>query len=175
MMDLQLREIPNNLRITFMNGINTTSKEALSHSKRLSNFSGGYNIFIAYNETYNVAVDAARAKKELFDNYESKAVKLLKNEWINYLSQNKSNRTLHICHSKAAYIDAILCNLITHVKSKNDFVPLFDSRGLKQNIATTITLTSHPDAKAFDHNFDSPTYIELIDYRIKNFIKLGEQ
>jgi hypothetical protein len=160
--------------------------------------SGGYNIHITYNETYNSSADISRAINELSNRYESKAVNILKNEWVDYLSKNDSNRYLQICHSEgaiiirnalektpkdmrnridviaiapAAYIDENLCNSRVHYVSNRDLVPYLDINGYFNNKDSIIKIKPHHDAKFLDHNFDSLTYKDFIKNELDKFIK----
>jgi len=200
--DLQLPEISQNKRIGFINGIRTTSKEAYSYAKDLSKMAGGYNIHVTYNETYGFGGDKSRAYEEFVNGYESKAVKLLKNEWKDYLSQNDSSHYLQICHSEGAiiaknalfdtpkqyrdrieilaiapgaYINKEFCNRVRNFCSEKDFIPRIDWQGKKQNIENVYTLTPHPNATWFDHNFDSSTYYEHKMKFIQTFLNENSQ
>ena len=122
----------------------------------------------------------------------------MKNEWIDYLSKNESNRYLQICHSEgaiitknalektpkdlrnridiigiapAAYINRFLCNSRTHYVSKRDFIPYLDFRGYNKNKDSIFKIKPHPDAKLLDHNFDSPSYRDLLERKINDYIE----
>ena len=135
---------------------------------------------------------------ELSNRYESKAINILKNEWVDYLSKNDSNRYLQICHSEgviitrnalektpkdkrnridviaiapAAYINRFLCNSRVHYVSKRDFIPYLDINGYYNNKDSIIRIKPHPDANFHDHNFDSLTYEQYLRKDINNFIE----
>lgn len=50
-------------------------------------------------------------------------------------------------------------------------MPRLDRAGAMREKDTITTLSSHPDASAFDHEFMSPTYQERLQQHITNYIQ----
>lgn len=194
--DLNRKE-PTNKRIGFINGIDTSSKEALEYAEYISDMIGGYNVHVTYNQKTELTADIVRAAYEIFTDYKSKSGDLLSQEWINFLSQNESNKYYQVCHSEgaaivrnqiralpkkyqdrieilavapAAYTNNEFCGKIRHICSESDIVPKFDRKGRKENMAFTQILTPYPGVKGWDHSFNSPTYYDDIKYQSLKFL-----
>ena len=50
-------------------------------------------------------------------------------------------------------------------------MPRLDKAGARREKDTIITLSSHPDAPTFDHEFMSRTYQGRLQYHIRRYIK----
>src|SRR5262249_10610751 len=79
-------------------------------------------------------------------------------------------RIMVVAIAPAAYISDDLCLRCYHYASRRDIVPYFDWKGRKQCENTTVWLTPHRSASFFDHHFLSPTYREVIEYHLKEYI-----
>jgi len=81
-------------------------------------------------------------------------------------------RILLVAFAPAAYIYEETCAKIIHYRAEwwRDFVPRFDKAGAKREKHTIVTLISHSDASAIDHEFKSPTYQEILKFHIQNYI-----
>lgn len=68
-------------------------------------------------------------------------------------------RILVVAIAPSAYIYKETCANVFHYRAEwwRDLIPRFDIAGAKREKDTIITLTSHPDASGFDHEFMSPT------------------
>jgi len=81
-------------------------------------------------------------------------------------------RILVVAIAPAAYIYKETCADVFHYRAEwwRDLVPRFDMFGAVRARDTVITLTSHPSAAAFDHEFISPTYQRELRKHITNYI-----
>jgi YD repeat-containing protein len=82
-------------------------------------------------------------------------------------------RILIVAIAPGAYIYKETCGNVFHYRAEwwRDFVPRLDRSGAKREKDTITTLSSHPDASAFDHEFMSPTYQRELRKHITNYIK----
>ncbi len=182
--------------ITAVFGIRTTSQEAMNYAKIISNYAGGHNVHLLYNETRGIIWDGVRAASELLFHAKTGVVRQQQESWKNCLSHSNKN-ILHVTQSEGAiitrnalegmsenlrsrinviavapggYIDENLCGSIKHHTSR-DFVPLLDILGRWKNRNNTIKLKPHPNAKLLDHNFNSPTYKRNLMDEIEGYAK----
>jgi len=128
-------------------------------------------------------------------------VRQLHNMWNSFFEKSSANaKFLMVCHSQgaihvrnalldyppelrerilvvaiapAAYIYKETCAKVIHYRAEwwKDIVPRFDRAGAKREKDTIVTLTSHPDASGFDHEFMSPTYQEKLQEHIRYYIQ----
>lgn len=86
-------------------------------------------------------------------------------------------RILVVAIAPAAYIYKETCAKVIHYRAEwwRDFVPRFDRSGNKREKDSVITISSHPDAPAFDHEFMSPTYRERLQRQIIHYIETRGQ
>ena len=83
-------------------------------------------------------------------------------------------RILVVAIAPAAYIYQQTCAKVIHYRAEwwRDLVPRFDIFGAARAKDTIVTLTSHPSAGAFDHEFMSPTYEKKLGEHIASYIDL---
>ncbi len=194
--DLSLPELTKG-RIFFQNGINCSKSGAEKRARMLSQYAGGVNIHVNYNETRGFVYDLGRSILELKFAASAKAVNNLKEQWYDFFSQDDENCALQFCHSEgviivrnaldsmdkkvrkriivvaiapAALIDKRLCHSVHHYISKREFVHFFDAKGWQENFDTITVLDPHPNAKLHDHKFNSPTFQNIIKARIEKYI-----
>lgn len=173
------------------------ARESAQHVSRLA---GGYNVRAVYNATHGTCVDLKECWKGL-NYVATDPVRLLHRMWNSYFEKSSENaKFLMICHSQgaihvrnalldyppelrkriivvaiapAAYIYQKTCAKVIHYRAKpwRDFIPRIDINGGKRAKGTVIDFNSHIDAKAFDHEFMSPTYEEKLQQHLLNYIQ----
>jgi len=185
-----------NAGIGYNNGIFNQLKNAISTVLNLSDLSGGYHIELSFNQTHGLKDIWECCKNHCF--ISTAPVRNLHETWNNYFKNApKDGQWLQLCHSQGAihvrnalmdyppelrnriHLVAIapasftpkgLCGSVKHYVSERDFVPLFDFFGRLACRDTTITLKPDKDAPWFDHSISSPTYKDVIQQNIRDFI-----
>lgn len=95
---------------------------------------------------------------------------------LNSSSKSVQNKIIVLAIAPGAIVPEYLCFRSYNYASKRDFVPKLDIIGNLRYGDELILLEPHPDAKKHDHNFDSPTFQEVIQNRIINYLKeYGDQ
>jgi hypothetical protein len=191
-------DLPNG-GIGFINGIDNTENEAREHALRLNRYAQGVKIQGIYNATHTAPVDVLECLVALNHNIHTPPVRLLKNQWNDFISTHGPNaKFLQNCHSggaihvfnalltspksvrnriivlaisPGAIIPRRLCYEAYNYASKRDFVPYLDVLGNLLWGDQLILLEPHPDAPYHDHGFDSPTFQDAIQYHITNHLK----
>lgn len=183
--------IPNvrDIGIGFINGIFTSYMEALENAKYISMLLGGYNVDLVYNGSRGPD-DIFESLKNL--NYTStEPCALLHETWDAFFARSENGYYLQYCHSQgtalvrnalldyppelrnriilvpiapSGYIFEQSCFRVTHYRAAwyRDFIPQIDRLGAERERHTIVDLPSHPEAKFFDHSFQSPTYKKKI-------------
>lgn len=130
-------------------------------------------------------------------------VRQLHKMWNSFFEQNSVNaKFLMICHSQgaihvrnalldyppelrarilvvaiapASYIYKETCASVIHYRADwlRDFIPRLDYAGAEREKDSIVTLSSHPDASPFDHEFMSPTYETMLKVHIQRFLVTG--
>ncbi|NGX34907.1 MAG: putative deoxyribonuclease RhsA [Candidatus Anoxychlamydiales bacterium] len=193
--DLGLKDFSDGRNIGATFGIRTTSQEATEYAKIISKYAGDQNVHLLHNETRGGFWDSIRAAWEVVRKKQTKSVIMQRDLWRDYLSKSDKNY-LHICQSEgtaitrnalfgmtpeersrmdivaiapSAYIDRHLCNSRKHYVSR-DFVPYIDCLGYLRNKDSVVLIKPHPNAKLIDHNFNSPSYEESLQFDIKRYM-----
>jgi Protein of unknown function (DUF687) len=192
--------LPDDLRIGYINGIWNVAKGSKESVEYLSRLSGGYNIHAVFSATHGTCVDLKECKKGL-SYIATEPVRQLYKMWNSFFEKSSANaKFLMICHSQgaihvrnalldyppelrerilvvaiapAAYIYQETCAKVIHYRAEwwRDFIPRFDRAGAKREKDSVVTLRSHPDAAAFDHEFMSPTYQERLQRQLIHYIE----
>ena len=153
-----------------------------------------------FNATHGKCVDLKECKKGL-DYIATEPVRQLHKMWNSFFEKSSANaKFLMICHTQGAthvrnalldyppelrerilvvaiaprsYIYKETCSDVFHYRAEwwRDFVPRLDRSGARREKDTIVTLSSHPDASFFDHEFMSPTYQRELRKHITNYIK----
>ena len=201
--DLRRPELPGDLFLGFMNGVNNTFAQAEKSALHLSNLCGGYNVHAVYNATHGFSIDIVESQAGL-QNVATKPVRLLHEMWNNYFDKCSPNgKILMYCHSQGVihvrnalldypeelrqrifvvaiapggYIYPGTCGKEVHyrVEASRDLIPYLDIQGSIRASDTTITLKSDPSTKWHDHNFTSKTYEERIMRHFEIYQKTGK-
>ena len=194
-----LPNLPNDLGIGFINGIWNNFKGSKEGAEYVSRLAGGYNVHAVYNATHG-QMDLPECLMGL-NYIATEPVRQLHKMWNSFFEKSSANaKFLMICHSQgaihvrnalldyppelrerilvvaiapAAYIYKETCAKVIHYRAEwwRDIVPRFDSAGAKREKDTIVTLTSHPDASGFDHEFMSSTYQEKLQEHIRYYIQ----
>lgn len=155
-------EVPRG-HITFTPGMNTPFSRTYKHTEMISSMANGYNVHTVHNASINVGMDLVRCGFELYQDCDTAAVKLLREEWKEAFDQESfQDDILHICYSEGviitrnalrhvpqkhrdriivvaiapgAYIPSNWVKDVRHYRSNRDFVPLLDPVNM---IATAI-------------------------------------
>ena len=190
--------LPNDLGIGFINGICNNFKGSKENAEHVSKLAG-YNVHAVYNATHGM-MDIPECLMGL-NYIATEPVRQLHRMWNGFFEKSSANaKFLMICHSQgaihvrnalldyppelrerilvvaiapAAYIYQETCAKVIHYRAEwwRDFVPRFDRAGAEREKDSIITLTSHANASAFDHEFMSPTYQERLQHHIRRYIK----
>lgn len=186
---------PPGLGIGFINGILTTLGEAQSHARKVSDLAGGVDVQGVYNATFTFLADVQEAGYNLYGHFATPPVRKLHEQWNDFFASS-DKPFLQTCHSQgaihvrnallsydlelrkriivvgiapAAYISPKICKECYHYVSR-DVVPWLDLIGRFSNSEYVYPLKPHPDADWNDHSFQSPTYAEIIEQRLKSYI-----
>ncbi len=183
--------------IGFINGINNDFEEAQSYALRLSEYGGGVKISHVYNATHSILVDVAECALGYYG-IETPPIQILQDQWEDFVAMHEpEEKFLQICHSQgalhvknallavtesirkrikvlaiapAAIIPRELCCESWNYASMDDFVSLFDIEGMDLYADQLILLDRHADASLWDHDFCSPTYQEVIEKCVMQYI-----
>ena len=98
----------------------------------------------------------------------------VRNALLDY-SPSLRERILVVAIAPGAYIYRKTCAKVIHYRAKpwRDFVPRIDKAGAKRAQGTIIDLDSHADARMFDHEFASPTYMRRLRQHLLNYVNNG--
>lgn len=195
-----LPNLPNGLGIGFIGGILGDYKDILANTRYVSRLAGGYNVHAVYNATHGPLTDLLECKIGL-KHVATEPVRQLHKMWNSFFEKGSANaKFLMICHSQGTihvmnalldyppelrkrilvvaiapggYVYQKTCADVLHYRAKpsRDLIPRLDRDGVKRAEGTIVDLTSHPSAPLFDHPFTSPTYQEIIQGHIINYIK----
>jgi RHS repeat-associated protein len=185
--------------VGFGNGIATTKEGNKSHAKILSDAADGRKIASTVNPTHGIIRDLFRAFCSLVFGYDSNVVDVLEAKFRDFFATSSPDAIwLESCHSEeainlkhalkrlepelraridvlaiapATYIERYLCRSVTHYVSERDFIPWLDFIGRFKNSDTIQVLEPHKDANLLDHNFDSPTYRNVIEKHIREHLE----
>lgn len=196
--ELNFPHLPDDLGIGFINGVGNNFPMSRNSALYLSKLSGGYNIHGVYNATHG-SVDLFEYGLGL-NYIATEPVRQLHKMWNSFFEKSSAKaRFLMICHSQGtvhvrnalldypkelrerilvvaiapgAYIYRETCLDVFHYRAEwwRDFIPRIDLRGARREKDTIITLSSHPNAPIFDHDFMSPTYQKKLKEHIDNYI-----
>ena len=188
-----------NAGIGFINGIDNTPTEAKAHALMISQYANGSKIQGIYNATHALPVDVLECVAN-HCKIATPPVQLLKEQWDHFIStQGPQAKFLQICHSggaihvlnalssspkdvrnkiivlaisPGAIVPQRLCYRSFNYASKRDFVPKLDVLGNLLYGSQLISLKPHPDAHHHDHGFDSPTFQDIIQDNLADYLKL---
>jgi len=195
-----LPNLPNDMGIGFTNGIWNDFVGSKESTQYLSRLSGGYNIHAVHNATHGNGVDILECVLGL-NYIATDPVRQLHIMWNSFFEKSSANaKLLMICHSQGAlhvrnalldyppelrdrilvvaiapagYVYKETCANVIHYRAEawRDFVPRLDRAGASREKDSIVTLSSLPDAAAYDHEFMSPTYQEKLQFHINRYIK----
>jgi len=195
--DTGLPNLPNGMRVGLNNGIMGTFISIRNRALDISRMMGGFNIDVVHNRSVNFFVDVYESFLNL--NYcATEPVRCLHENWDKFFASGSDKKYLQICHSQgaihvrnallsyppelrdrilvvaiapAAYIDPRICGGVMHYRAAwyRDPIPRINYSGACVAKDTIRTLPSHKDARLHDHNFDSPTYEDAINYHLKRY------
>ncbi|MBI5346931.1 MAG: hypothetical protein HZB76_07310 [Chlamydiae bacterium] len=198
--DLCLPELDNGM-IGFSNGIRTSLEEASHHAKIISDLANGFNVHYLYNASYNFVIDLMKVYNDIRGK-SSLHVQLLQQKWRKFFDANPGCSILEFCHSGGSFIvrnallgmtkeerDKIvvvaiapalivssdLCKEAYNYVSTHDVVPFFDFVGMYNYAKDVYFLTPDQDALLWDHDFESPTYRDVIKGHIDSYIKESDE
>ncbi|NGX61734.1 MAG: putative deoxyribonuclease RhsA [Chlamydiae bacterium] len=192
-------EIPD-FGIGFMNGIWNDFDLAMDSALYLSKLIGGYNILLAHNATHGkladsveycmgaryLATDPVRQLHAMWNSYFEKS-----SEFARFLMVCHSQGAIHVRNAlldyppeyakrievvaiaPGGYIYQQSCAQVTHYRNGSplrDPVGYLDWKGAKREKETIVELRSHPSAKSFDHEFQSPSYKRVLGDRLREFL-----
>lgn len=196
-------DLPSNLEVCYVNGMDTTFEGALQNLMYLSGLSGGYNLSGVYNATHGKWWDTAECTIGLYLGIATAPVRRIHQKIYNFCMMNSGDtkilftvhsqgaihmrnalmtlphefqqRVLVVAIAPAAYIDDSLCHSVVHYKTPllRDMIPHFDRSGGRLSSFTIVNLESHKDAKFFDHSFQSPTYSDVLQDHMNSYVKSG--
>ncbi len=191
--------LSNNLGIGFINGTLNNSKNFKESANYISRLAGGYNVHGVYNATHG-EVDLLECFMGL-NYIATEPVRQLHKMWNSFFEKSSANvKFLMICHSQGAihtrnalldyspelrqrilvvviapggYIYKETCAKVIHYRTEwwRDLVPRLDWRGASREKDTIVNLSSHSDAIAWDHEFMSPSYQEILLHHIEKYIE----
>lgn len=95
----------------------------------------------------------------------------VRNAALSY-DEEKRKRIIIVAIAPAGYIYRETCARVTHYRVSwyHDPVPCVDIEGKKREASTTVNLLCHPSSSWIDHNFQSPTYEEMIVREIQFYL-----
>lgn len=187
--------------ITFVNGLGNTLEDAESHARYISGFAGNTNVH-GVHKPDNGFADVRKSYHGLYRGKCGTTEKALKETWNHYFDNSDSDsEILQLCNSygaiatrnaledmddarrnritvvviaPAAYISDDICKNARHYTAQGhrDCVPRFDKIGEWSCRHSTQMLPSHPDAKRFDHGFQSPTYAKDIKRHVREHLQM---
>lgn len=189
--------------IGFVNGIRATFAETHNVTSHLSKYAQGLKIQGIYNATHSGSIDVVECILAQCG-IPTPPVLLLQSQWIHFIATHRPNaKFLQISYSggaipvfnalrasppalrdkiislaiaPGAIIPPTLCHRAGNYASKHDLVPLMDIVGQMRYGKNLIYLDPHPEAPLFDHGFDSPTFQNVIEAEILDYIKTyGEE
>ncbi len=183
--------------IYFVNGINTSLKDAKQHAQMLSNLGGGVLVRGIHNQTDSAPIDSlecllaskimptnvsflilremqrfhktAPPDAKMFLGSHSGGSIQVRNALM-MASPEVRNRVISLAIAPGAIIPNELCYLSFNYATKWDFVvwhAIFNDPFHAHEITF---LDSHPSAPKFDHAFNSPTFTKKISNHINQFI-----
>jgi RHS repeat-associated protein len=188
-----------NMGIGFINGINTSYAEAQKAVEYISRLAGGCNVHAVYNADHGFFMNLRECELGL-NFIATEPVHQLHKMWNNFFDRVSGDaKFLMICHSQGAihvrnalldyppelrdriiampiapggYIYQESCAQAIHYRAEahRDFIPHLDWAGAKRSKETIITLKSQKNASRHDHAFMSPTYVDVLEIGIDNYI-----
>jgi YD repeat-containing protein len=184
--------------IGFVNGINNSLEIAEEHALRLSQYANGTKIHHVYNATHSLTVDLFECVLGHF-RIPTPPVKLLKKQWNDFIATHPPDaKFLQICHSYGAslvklglissppavreriivlsiapgtIIPSGLAYQVYHYVSKRDFVSKLDLKSNLLDGSQLIFLEPHEEAPLWDHDFSSPTYRDVIERHMMDYLR----
>jgi hypothetical protein len=193
--DLNKEEIQKGM-IVFVNGVLTEAADAKDHAEYLSKLMAKKNVYYVHNATHGMILDildCVVGKIEL----SQKPIELIQKIWRDFLQKDPENSILMICHSQGATLvkNALLdmrwevrkriivvsiagaciipdsiCQKAFNYISTHDFIPFFDLHSWKHDLQEIYYLSPGENANFWDHDFQSPTYFEMLKYHIDKYI-----
>lgn len=191
------------MRVTFDNGICTTTPETHDHCGYVSKLMGGFDVRGIYNATHGILTDLRESFLNLWY-VATDPVYRMHQEWDDFFANSSPDACLlHICHSQgaihtrnallsypkelrdrilvvaiapAAYMYPDTCKQVWHYCTESalrDPIPRLDIAGRYRSKDTIRYLPSHKDASLHDHSFQSPTYMGAIKKHTANYFKSG--
>ncbi|WP_158307186.1 RHS repeat-associated core domain-containing protein [Simkania negevensis] len=184
----------------WINGITSTFLNSIESGMQISRYARGANIYGVYNATHKLAADLLECGAGYYGVH-TPPVQHLKNVWRHFiLTHGPDEKFLQTCHSggaihvknalltsaesvrkriiviaiaPGAIVPKKLCFKSYNYMSKRDFVSYCDLiiGGNIKYINELKLLDPHPDAKFFDHDFLSPTFADVIQERINDYIQ----
>ncbi|MBS0654390.1 MAG: DUF687 family protein, partial [Verrucomicrobia bacterium] len=195
--------LPYGQGLGFINGILNSKADAVGSALYISNMIDGYDVPGVHNATHGLwdvyeyirgsrykATTPVRLLHEMWDNFfdnspagskflqncHSQGATHVRNALLDY-SEERRQRIFVVAIAPGSYIDPKTCAKVIHYRAPwwRDFVPRIDSAGAERAKGTIVDLKSHPDAKFFDHEFQSPTYRGVLKQHIDKYIESGGQ
>jgi hypothetical protein len=193
--DLQKTDLSAGM-IVFINGILTDITRAHDLAEMLSGFSGGKNIHYVHNVSYGFFFDFLVCVMGRNDELTG-PIFLLKKTWYDFFEKDSENCILTICHSQgsrlvkkalinmradlrerivvlsiagADIIPQSLCKEAHNYISKRDFIPLLNPLAWDEKYNEIHYLNPHEKAPFWDHDFDSPTYFDVMKFHINEYL-----
>jgi len=186
------------MKIFYAPGIQNSLKGIKSSGQRLSDMHDGYQIDCVSNlTTINIVWDVVRAGASRFG-FKTEATKVLREHVIHYLATTPSYALcLIVAHSEGCiysnnmleslckefqqrivvlaiapggFINPDYCKQVFHYTSTHDFVCDLDPEGKARNKDNFHVIEKHKDASFWDHEFASPTFKDVLERRINNFL-----
>ncbi len=184
----------------FINGICNTFEDAKKHALYISELAGRVNVGFVYNASQGAVNDFGRCYMGL-KGVAREPVRLLHKMWNNFFGSSSSDsRFIMTCHSEGAilvrnalldypedlrkkiiviaiapggYIFPETCDKVSHYRAPfwRDFVPRLDYRGSLMARDTIFDLPSASNAPYFDHEFQSPTYTDMLRENLQYYTK----
>ncbi len=197
--DLGRPELPNGLRISYLNGIGNEFADSRKSAIHISDLAGGYNVHAIYGSTMGFIRDVDSYNRAR-NHEDTGRVRLLHEDWNEHFDKYPEGYILQYSHSRGSmdvcnallcypehrrqrifnaaiapggYIYSETCAKVTHyrVPRLRDFIPYKDSEGAKREKDTIVKLESHEDAPWHDHTIMSPSYINSIRNEYELFIQ----
>ena len=184
--------------IGFINGIHNDRNLSEKHSSKLSQAARGFKVYGTYNATHSLPIDVLECAAGL-NRIQTPPVEFLRQQWKWFAATHDSDaKFLQMCHSggaihvknallsvprsiqqkiivlaiaPATVVPDRLCFRSYNYASKHDFVPFLDIIGNLMYGYQLHFLTPHSEAPIWDHDFGSPTFDELIQGHINDYLE----
>jgi hypothetical protein len=169
--------------------------DAKQHAQFLSALADHHNIHGVFKANRPLHLELL----ESISSFDTPPVLLLQNQWRAFFLRQPDCKYLQICHSqgvlhvkkalegltaeerKKIIVVAIapqvtipndLCYKVDHYLSTRDFVPYLQGNPVENSLSQDVHIRA-PEKKAplWDHDFESPSYLEALRFHIENYIE----